>query len=508
MNALDRMIAPLAPAWAARRAHSRYRLNVLNRAYDATEYGRLRKRARNYGSGVAATRGAALPLRLEARHLERNHDLAAGALRTLVQNTVGAAGIQVEPHPLTRDGKLHEGVARELEALWANWCERPEVTWQHDWASAQRLLALSWYRDGEVLGQRLSGTIRKLQHGSRVPYSIELIEADQLPLYYEAPTQGIVQGVERNGWGRPRGYWMLKSHPGDYFNYAPMAQDVKRIPAEFILHAKMTTRINQVRGVSLFAPVITRLSDIKDYEESERIAAKVAASMAAVIVKGGHEDYDPSAVAEERQMKFRPGMVFDSLNPGESIETIDSQRPNTNLEDFRNGQLRAAAAGVGISYSSFAKNYNGTYSAQRQELVENFGAYGVLSAEFINFVSRPVYQDFVMAAVNAGLVALPADLDRQTLDAAIYVPPSMPWIDPLKEADANVALEQAGFVSGPEIIRRRGGNPREVMEQEANWREQARARNLALSTDPAADDNGNGAAAKLTQMLRGRNGTE
>src|SRR3546814_16911546 len=71
-------------------------------------------------------------------------------------------------------------------------------------------------------------------------------------------------------------------------------------------------------------------------------------------------------------------MVFDDLRPGESISTIDSNRPNPNLEIYRNGQLRAIAAPMRISFSTLSKNYNGTYSAQRQELVENFGAYGVL----------------------------------------------------------------------------------------------------------------------------------
>lgn len=495
MNLLDRVIAPLAPGWAAKRVRSRYQLNVLNRAYDATEPGRLRKRARDYGSGTSITRGGVLPLRLEARNLERNHDLARGALNTLVQNTIGAAGIMVEPHPRRVDGTLHEEFARALSQLWELWCQRPEVTWEKDWAGAQRLLARSYFRDGEVLAQRLLGNVPKLQHGSAVPYSLEMLEADYLPLYYDSPAERIVQGVERNAWGRARGYWILKNHPGDYFNYSPGASDVKRVDARHMLHLKLTDRIGQARGVSLFASVITRLLDIKDYEESERIAAKVAASMAAVIIKGTPDDYPATGdTPEKRNLKFSPGMIFDDLRVGEDVKSIDSKRPNTNLEGFRNGQLRAGAAGLGISYSSFAKNYNGTYSAQRQELVENWGAYGVLAAELINALNRPAYQDFVKAALLARLVEIPADLDPTTVDAAIYVPPSMPWIDPLKEAEANVELEQAGFVSGPEIIRRRGGNPREVLEQEQSWRNAARDRKVQLSTDPA-----NGAARPSTK---------
>lgn len=36
---------------------------------------------------------------------------------------------------------------------------------------------------------------------------------------------------------------------------------------------------------------------------------------------------------------------------------------------LRAGQLKAIAAGIGAGYSSIARSYDGTYSAQRQELV-------------------------------------------------------------------------------------------------------------------------------------------
>jgi len=39
--------------------------------------------------------------------------------------------------------------------------------------------------------------------------------------------------------------------------------------------------------------------------------------------------------------------------------------------------------------------------------------------------------------------------------------------------------------SGPEIIRRRGQNPRDVLEQEANWRKQLREHDLVSDSDPA-----------------------
>ncbi|NEV60413.1 phage portal protein [Thiorhodococcus minor] len=96
-------------------------------------------------------RQAGTSIREQARHLEQNHDLTRGVLRTLVNNTVGAAGITVEPTPLTRGGEVHEDFAANILAVWEEWGERPEVTRQYTWPAVQRVFARTLYRDGECL---------------------------------------------------------------------------------------------------------------------------------------------------------------------------------------------------------------------------------------------------------------------------------------------------------------------------------------------------------------------
>ncbi len=488
-EALDRVVAVFNPVRASERAHARRVFAY----YEAARSSRLRKGRRESGSGNTAVLRAGTSLREQARHLEQNHDIARGVLQVLVANTVGPNGIGIEPQPRTTDGKIHTDVARQIRQLHRNWSERPEVTWQHDWPSAQRLLARSWFRDGEVFVQRLLGAVRYLDHGTDVPYSLEMMESDMVPL--DISGKNINQGIETNAWGRPVAYWAYREHPGETYRLLT-TQDLKRIAADRILHCKSVDRIRQLRGVSVFASVLGRLDDIKDYEESERIAAKVAASMAAFIIKGAPEQYNPDDSNEDqkRRLKFRPGMVFDDLQPGEQVGTVDTNRPNVNLDKFIGGQLRRVASGVGTTYSSLSKNYDGTYSAQRQELVEGWGAYQILAAEFISRIVRPAYQDMLLAARATGLLSLPRDLDLSTLDDALYVAPQMPWIDPVKEANAWVTLESAGHASAPEIIRRRGQNPDDVLEQEARWQEAVREKGLRfepmLSPDGPAPSEG------------------
>ncbi len=473
MNLFERALLNVAPAWAASRARNRLRAMMYSNGYEAATPGRFRKTRRDQGSGNMLAQGAVLPVRNLARDLDRNHDLAHGILNTLVQNTVGAAGIGVEFTPIGADGNIDEAFGARLHELYDNWSRRPEVTFQHDWPSAQRMLARSWFRDGEVLFQMLTGNVPTLDHGTQVPFSIELVEADLLAMDFVDLQRGILHGVERNQWQRPVAYHIYLQHPSDPANTLGLQR--KRVSADNMRHIKLVDRIGQVRGVSLFASVLVRLDNIKDYETSEQIAAKVAASMAAVIKKGDPQSFDNASMVDEngkrkkyREMQFTPGMIFDDLLPGESIEMIDSSRPYSGLENFRGGQLRAVSRGVGVSYSSASGDYNGTYSAQRQELVEGWGAYAILSREMICQGVQPVVETLIQMALLSGQVTMPKGM-RNPL-AAMYTPPSMPWIDPQREADAYETLENQCLISGQEIIRRRGGVPRDVLKQEEIWR--------------------------------------
>lgn len=486
-TAIDQAVAIVDPERGLQRAAARM---ALNRGYDAARPSQYREWFTGGQAPNALTQDAHMPIREQARHLQRNYDLARGILRTMANFTVGAQGILVEPQPRTIGGDrdIHSGLADEIDELWRNWCRRPEVTWTLSFAQCQRLAFMSMIRDGEVFSQMLEGFIPTLDHGTAVPYSIELVEADLVPMDLEDLGRNVRQGIERNEWGRARAFYVHRRHPGESFRV--VIADTKRVPADRMLHPKMVDRIGQLRGVSEFASIINRLADVKDYEESERIAAKIAASMAAVITKGDPASYasgggwESSKENGERNLRFRPGMIFDFLRPGESVEVIDSKRPNPGLDGFIQTMTRRVAAGAGGSYSSISKNYNGTYSSQRQELVESFVHYGVLGEHFTAQFVRPVYERFINAAIVSGRLRIPDNVDPMSVDDAIYQAPSMPWIDPVKEATANQILQESLQESGPQVIRRGGRNPRDVARQERSWRhmtEDLRPNTAALS---------------------------
>lgn len=494
MKLLESTIAALSPKWAYRRAQFRA-------AYEAAKPSRLRKTGADNASGDTVVGKAGAALRGYARQLEQNYDIAEGILKVLVNNTIGPNGISHEPMPRKKDGTIHTEFAKELLELWKDWVLMPEVTGELDYAAAERLAARTWFRDGEVLVQLLEGSIAGLDHGTRVPFSVELIEADQLPFDYTDINKAITQGVERNSWGRPTAYHIYKTHPGG--TTYRLDFNTKRVAADRMLHPKVANRIKQARGVSVFASVIRRLEDLKDYEESERIAARVAAALTGFIKKGMPEDYAaPDSDKTDRTFSMKPGLIFDGLTEGEDVGTIDSNRPSSLLTPFHDAMLRFASAGVGANNSSVTKNYDGSYSSQRQELVEGEGNYKAVTNLWIGQYSRPVRNRFVSIAIASGLVRIPSDLDINTLYDAEYRGPAMPWIDPVKEVLGNKMQERAGYKSAQQVIRERNGNPIDTMDQISTWRKRAEKEGLVFDTD-AAKTSGSGTAQ---DYLREREG--
>lgn len=435
--------------------------------YEASKPTDKRQRRTDRGSGDYAVARAGDQLRIQARHLDENHDLATGILDVLVNRTVGR-GIRYEPQVLDTSGQLHDEFNEELLDLHTRWSKRPDVTGEYSRADLERLFARSWFRDGEAFKVYHSGLHPSLHHHTQTPFSMEVFEADLCPLEYSQPEAGIIQGVKKNGWGAPQSYFFHRSHPGGLS--AHYSNEYRTVSARHVNHIKLIKRLGQTRGVSAFHAVLQRLDDLKDYEEAERIAARIAAKMVGYVKKGMPdmygmaEDSDGNAFGRERQA-FEDGMILYDMLPGEEVGLFDNTgRPNNGLNEFRSGQLRAAAAGSMTSYSSSSKDYNGTYSAQRQELVEQQEMYEVLQDYFVSHSCMPDYSRFVDMAILSGL-KVPGNIKIATLrDVACYGT-AMPWVDPQKEAKANAIMLENGLISRSEVIRRSGRNPSVVFKQ-------------------------------------------
>lgn len=450
----------------------------------------------------AATRGAVEGLRAEARFLENNYDLVSGGLDVFV-NAIIARGLI--PRPMVRQlatGDLHDGANKELTRLFKDWMLKPEVTGEHTYQEVQRLTARAWARDGEMFSQRLIGFVPTLDHLTDVPFSIEMIEPDLFPVSFTDERRNIVSSIEKNQWGRPTKYWCHRSYVGEAMAAIARTgamQPDKAIPAAMVTHLKHVTRFRQTRGVSVLASCLDRIDSIKDGEESELVAMRVAAAMTGFIQKGSPDAYskpEANANTPARDVSMSPGQIFE-LEEGEAIGTLQSNRPNSQMAAFMMDQHRRMAGGMKISFSSLSNNYSGNYSAQRQERTDKQIGYGAMSRYFADHMITPDYRGFVTAAYNSGVWVPDSDVDLSTIlhhDTAL---PSAPWIDPAKEAKAWQTLVDARIESKQHVMAERGRDPDTVWgEIEHEDKHHAAPVDVARVQDPKQSKSNDEADAK------------
>jgi lambda family phage portal protein len=490
MALMPDLLGVLFPRFTARWLMARRALDQV-RKYDAAQPSQWRPVLQNLTSGDGVMDQTGATLRQIARHLDENHDLVVALFDDLCNNIVGA-GVKVAPMVRRADGTLAEDINDRAAELWDQWGQAPETTGEMGLEAMERLICRSWLRDGEEFTQLV--TQPAYRYRTPVPLVLELLEADLVPFNYSDATTNTLHGIRCDDWNAPLTYYVWKNHPGDPLRPVTTMSDLKVIPAERMIHVKFTRRLRQRRGVPVIHAVLTRLQDLKDYEESERIAAKVAADLTWFIQRTSEYQgiVDVDTATNNRTLKMSAGAGFELL-PGETVGTIKSERPNSALVSFRDGMLRAVAGGTGTRFSSIARNYNGTYSAQRQELVEGAIAYRAQFAYLVRRFYRPVYEAWMRQAVLAGALKVPlTGVDKATLYRADFRAPALPWIDPSKEADAYRTLVEAGLESRQEIMRQRGRDPGKVWEEI----EEEQASGLFASQVESAGDLAFGSAAE------------
>lgn len=456
-------------------------LEGAERRDERDSFGRRRRRSTNPDD---LTRTSALDARDRARCLEETYDAAESVIGVFVRALVGAEVI-FEPQVMSTDGALHETFNDELRHWFKIWARRPEVTGEYTYHEGVRQHVRSKVRDGEVFQQYVEGLVPSLEHGSVVPLSLEHIEADVCPIGFSDPARGIVQGIQKNEWGRPVAYWMhrvaVKSGTA-----RSMIRPEKRMPAERCIHDKHTTHFRQTRGMSVLAPVLGRFDDLQDIEENERVAARCAAAAIGTRTRGTVEDWvQPAADDDREEIVFEPGAIFD-LDAGEDFKLHASNRPNNALIPFIAQQFRAIAGGTGATGSSISRDYSGSYSSQRQEMVEGYIGYGVMHADLCDAKLGPDWRRFVGALVKYRILTVPADVVLDTLFDVDIPRPPMPWIDPKKEADSLTTLVDAELESASHAMRLRGRNPTIVKQQIKADRKWRRDQGRAASAQPSS----------------------
>lgn len=444
------------------------------RGFDAAGGGRRWEGAKGVEALNTSILAGATTAARRAGWYARNNPWVASAVQGLVANAIGAGVKARSKHP---DAAVRE----RLHALWQRWTDRADAAGLTDFYGLQALALRAMIESGESFAR-----FRFLDADEGLPLAIDLLDREQVPtdLHREiSPGARIRAGIEFDAGGRRIAYHCYRHRPGDAL--APMSMDMVRVPAADMLHLFQPLAAGQLRGITWLAPILLRLHELDQYEDAALVKAKVAA-----LFTGFIRDPDGSvaglnngtAVNGILNVGMEPGSLI-PLPPGADIQFSDPADPG-DYGAFVKNHIRAIAAGLGVPYELVSGDLEGvTYSSIRAGLVEFRRRIEQLQYAVIVFqFCRPVWERFVrLAALSGAIDARGFDRDPNPWLAVEWLPPKWDWVDPLKDARAEIEQIRAGLKSRSQSIAERGYDSEEV--DAAIAADRAREQHLRLSFD-------------------------
>lgn len=450
-NWLDKLVTYISPVQGLRRQFIR---NQLSKSGGYSGAKATRTSLKEWKQSMSDADGATLPdlpaLRHRSRDLVRNNAIAAGCINPMVTNVVGS-GLQFRSHI---DAKFLGMTAEEGDEWEVNterefrlWAESAysDITGDQDFYGLQALAFRSYLESGDVFA--LLPSIER----NNFPYSlsVQLIEADRVSNAKNVPDdETLAGGIERDDTGRPIRYHIQRKHPGARQFGQKQIWDIR---AAFgangrrrVVHLKDKRRIGQSRGVPTLAPIIETLKQIGEYTQAELDAALVSA-LFAVFIKSedgaGIAPLVPGSNDQETETDVKLGSgIIANLAKGESIETANPGRPNSEFGRFTEAMFRQIGMALEIPYEVLIKHFASSYSASRGAVNEAWRFYKMKRAWFAKNFCQIIFEEWLYEAVTLERVYAPGFLEdpaiRKAYSHSSWSGPAKGQIDEGKEATA------------------------------------------------------------------------
>lgn len=467
---------------AARLASATLRLFGLSRqgarqavrsfGYDGAAGGRRLRHAGEMPITISSQLAAHTTLAKRGRYLVANNGFARSGCAAWTSQLVGAG--------ITAQSAAPDPVARKIiNAAWQRFVDECDSDGLADFNGIQAVVAERLVVDGECFAVSIHDDHGRLQ--------IRLMDATQVDgAYHTELARGarIVGGVEFDESGRRVAYHAFKQRPG-----LPIMTSLElvRLPAEDVCHVFRVETPGQVRGVSWFASIILRLADMDQAHDAQLMRQKVAALLAGFIV-------DPNGEAGGFDGKSDGGGNLDGglepgtlkvLGPGQDIRFSDPAAIGMESIEFLKITAREIAVGLGVPYEALTGDLTDVnYSSIRAGLVDfrrRAEAYqhNIVVRQFC----RPVWRRWLTTEILAGRIGAPGfERDPEAWLAVNWLPPRNDWVDPLKDAQAEILAINAGLISRRQAVAARGYDLEALDAEIAQDRRDAEALGLSFST--------------------------
>lgn len=393
-------------------------------------------------------------LQYRSRAVNRDDALGAGLGGTFTRGVIGTG---LRPQACTGDDEKDDA----LEEVWED--RKDSLSLGEGGLSHGQHQALCYAKrneDGEVF-------LRPAVDGEDLWF--EVIEADRVATPPGAtprdPGGRIVDGVEKDRFGRAVAYWVLKQHPGDTLGaQTAMGATAPRPTAAFSLanfdrveksscyhDRSKVSRPGQTRGVPLCHSILQDLRDLDLLILATLKRTQVAACLAVFLTSEAQASDLIELTAEDYgyqlDQKLEPGMIF-RLFPGEKAEILTPPAGLSELDRFVFLLARRIGAAVGLSPQAVLKNWdNVNYSGARTIKIDDRLTFHVERASFSGLLTWEwkTVLEFELMRGNEKLLA--AGITPDDLEDVKWVGDEEQWVDPQAEAAATQTMLALGLTT-------------------------------------------------------------
>ncbi len=349
-----------------------------------------------------------------ARDLMRNSPYMVGGIQKIVNNVVYNG---IRPQFKSRDDE-------KLELMFNQWAQQSGFYEMQQTAVAQMIV------DGEVLF--VHSASKRLREKKLCPMNLRIYECDYLDETFDDAEKNIWGGIQHDDEGWPVRYRMYKQHPSESQTYQT---DSYWVDADSVFHLYRPKRAGQRRGISELAAIIMEMRDFTEYQNNERIAARLASAFGVMLESPYPEHQTINPITGEGQEqnavpKFIEAGRIDILPTGLRPHVVENKRPGANYEPYTRVSLRGVSAGLNLSYENFSNDFStATYASARSATLEERRGYKMLQDTMIRRFCMPAAVAWWNYAKINGMV-------KGEMPQAEWQTPGWSWVDPQKDARA------------------------------------------------------------------------
>lgn len=398
----------------------------------------------------------------------------------IIQKWVTAlVGIAITPRFHQVGDKLRR---KEINAFWADFVRDADADGVLDLYGMQTLAVRAWLERGEMFARR---RYRTASANLAVPMQVQLLESDMVPNFDAdqfpnlSERNRIRSGIELNNQGSRVAYWVYKEHPGDAptgVGGIPAAAALVRVPAEDMLHMFEPKRIGQRRGVPILAPILPKLRNVADYEDTTLERQKIANLFVAFISRTlpSLDPTDPNHGAltglaaaidgdDSPLLPMKPGLLQE-LEDGQSVHFANPPDAGTNYSEYMRSSHLGTTAGTGVPYELAVGDIQGVSDRTLRVIVNEFRRFASQRQWQIiipQFCQR-IIAWFADAALLAGHIST---AEHPFVVRAEHAPHGWEYIHPVQDVQGKALEVKNGFRSRASVIGESGDDP-DVVDQE------------------------------------------